>query len=126
MIGPSQQSDAAPVPLREILTDAIRYWEPRRIPYNGILALVVLGWVAFTWPYFRGALTAESLLLLFILAVLANVCYCAAYLADTAIQYSAFRGIWRQWRWGLWLTGVLMAAALTYFWIADEIYSAVR
>lgn len=126
MVGPSQHSEVSPVALREILTDAIRYWEPRRIAYNVILALVVGGWFVFTWPHFRGAMTAESLLLLFILAALANICYCAAYLADIPLQYSAYRGMWRQWRWGLWLMGTLMATALTYFWIADEIYPAVH
>jgi hypothetical protein len=43
-----------------------------------------------TWPHFRGAFTWPSLLVLFVLAVLANVCYCAAYLVDIPLQYSAF------------------------------------
>src|SRR6202035_4485741 len=42
---------SAPPPLREVLTDAIRYWEPRRIGYNVFLAAIVLGWVIFTWPH---------------------------------------------------------------------------
>jgi hypothetical protein len=46
---------SAPPPLREVLTDALRYWEPRRVGYNVVLALIVLGWVGwqmkFTRPY---------------------------------------------------------------------------
>lgn len=111
--------------LREILSNAIRYWEPRRIAYNVALALVVAGWVVVTWPHFRGAWEFEDLLALLVLAVLANVCYCAAYLADIPMQYSVFQAAWRRRRWALWLVGTLFAMALAYFWIADEIYPAL-
>lgn len=114
------------VAFRDLISDAIRYWEPRRIAYNAFLALVVLAWLAFTWPHFRSALTWQSLLLLFVLAVLANVCYCAAYVADIPMQYSAFRDAWRRRRWGLWCVGVLFAGVLAFYWIADEIYPFVK
>jgi len=114
-----------PTSLRDILSDAIRYWESRRIAYNAVLGAVVVGWVAVTWPHFRPAFTLPSLLPLFVLAVLANVCYCAAYLADIPVQYSAFGALWRRWRWVLWLGGVMFAAALADYWIADEIYPYV-
>ena len=29
--------------LRDAITDALRYWEPRRLAYNAVLALIVLG-----------------------------------------------------------------------------------
>jgi len=58
--------------LRALLDDALRYREPRRL----------------TWPHFRPALTRPALPLLFALAVLANVCYCAAYLVDLPLQVS--------------------------------------
>lgn len=111
--------------LRDILSDAMRYWEPRRLAYNVALALVVVGFVAATWPHFRGAWGFEDLLALLVLVVLANVCYCAAYLADIPMQYSAFQAAWRRRRWALWLVGTLFAMALAYFWIADEIYPAL-
>ena len=114
-----------PASLRDILSDAIRYWESRRIAYNAALVAVVVGWIAFTWPHFRPAFALPSLLPLFVLAVLANVCYCAAYLADIPAQYSAFGARWRRWRWVLWLAGVMFAGALAYYWIADEIYPYV-
>jgi len=108
--------------LRALLDDALRYWEPRRILYNLGLVAVVLGWVALTWPHFRPALGLQALALLFVLAVLANVCYCAAYLVDLPLQYSSFRAGWRRRRFVLWLAGMLFAAVLASYWIADEIY----
>ena len=115
----------APPPFKEVFTDAIRYWEPRRIGYNLVLTLIVLGWVSFTWPHFRGAFTWRSLLALVVLAVLANVCYCAAYLVDVPVQYSAFRDTWRRRRWVLWLIGAIFAAIIAFYWVADEIYPSV-
>jgi len=110
---------------RELISDAIRYWEPRRVGYNLVLAAIVLGWVGLTWPHFRGSFTWPSVLVVFVLAVLANICYCAAYLVDVTVQYSAFRDQWRKRRWVLWVVGVAFAGALTYYWIADEIYPSV-
>jgi len=112
----------APPPLREILADAVRYWEPRRIGYNALLAAVFLGWVVFTWPHFRGAFTLSNVAALAVLALLANLCYCAAYLVDIPLQYSPLRALWRERRRVLWLLGAILAAALTWYWIADEIY----
>ena len=111
---------------RDFLRDAIRYWEPRRLVYNIVLAAVALAWLVWTWPHFRAALTLRSLYLLSILAILANLCYSAAYLADIPVQYSSFRAAWRRRRWGLWLAGMLFAAVLANYWIADEIYPSVR
>lgn len=111
--------------LRAILDEALRYWEPRRILYNLVLAVVVLAWVLGTWPHFRPALTLQVLVLLLVLAALANVCYCAGYCVDLPLQYSSFRNRWLRWRFGLWLAGMLLATALANYWIADEIYPYV-
>ena len=116
---------ASPPPLREILRDAARYWEPRRLSYNALLAAIFLGWVVFTWPHFRGAFTASNVGALLVLALLANVCYSAAYLVDVALQCSPLRAAWRGRRRLLWLLGAILAAALTWYWIADEIYPDV-
>lgn len=121
----SPPSVSPPPPLREVLTDAIRYWEARRLGYNAFLAAIVLGWVLLTWPRFRSAFTWSALLALFVLAVLANVCYCAAYLVDVPVQYSAFRDSWRRRRSVLWLIGVIFAGVIAFYWMADEIYPAL-
>jgi len=124
---PSNSPSASPPrpAFNDVFTDTIRYWEPLRIGYNLVLSLIVLGWVVFTWPRFRGAFTWSSLLALFVLAVLANICYCAAYLVDVPVQYSAFRETWRRRRWILWLIGVIFAAIIAFYWVADEIYPSV-
>jgi hypothetical protein len=59
---------------RNRLISARRFWEPRRAIYNLVLTVVVAFWVLFTWPHFRPAINLDVLLLLFVLAVLANIC----------------------------------------------------
>src|SRR5262249_45796246 len=101
--------------LRDLTTDALRYWELRRLFYNGLLALAVIGHFIAAWPASKAALTLEGLLGLFVLAVLANVAYSAVYLADVFIQFSGFRGSRSRWRWALLVVGFAFAAVLTHF-----------
>ncbi len=122
----SSSDDSHSGPARGMLADALRFWEPRRLVYNLVLATVVVAWIAATWPHFRPALTPSSLLLLAVLAFLANLCYCAAYLVDIAMQQSSLNAIWRRRRWILWLLGTLLAIVAANYWIADEIYPFVR
>lgn len=121
----SPTSDATQACLHEVLSDALRFWEPRRIAYNASLAVVVLIWAAIGWARIHAGITFESLLAVLVLAVLANVCYCAAYLVEIPVQWSAYRGLWRQMRWLLWGFGTLLAVALTNYWVADEILPAL-
>jgi hypothetical protein len=111
-----------PPPFRANLSDALRFWELRRILYNAILAAVTVSWIAATWPHFRPALQLQYLVPLAGLALIANVLYCAAYFVDIPMQCSSFIAIWKRHRWLLWLVGTLFAFALTNYWIADEIY----
>ena len=64
MILPACSSSTPPEPgapaLREVIAEAIHYWEPRRLGYNVVLAAIVLGWLALTWPHFRSALSWSS------------------------------------------------------------------
>ena len=101
--------------LRETITDALRFWEPLRVVFNGVLALIVLGYFVASWPRSQDAVTLNGILFLFILAVLANICYCAAYLGDLFVQFSGFKQIWKRLRWGLFAIGTLFAAAITRF-----------
>jgi hypothetical protein len=102
--------------IREWATDAIRYWEPRRILYNLVLAAIVLTYFAMGLPATKGLLTVNFVLLLFLLAVLANVAYCAAYAVDIFAQISGFRELWQRVRWVLFAIGVAFAGVITRFW----------
>lgn len=113
---------SSPGAFKDIFLDATRYWESRRIPYNGILVAMAVGWVVVTWPHLRPAFTVHSILPVLILFSIMNVCYCVAYVPDIAMQHSSFRGVWQRRRWALWLLGTLFAMVLWYYWIADEIY----
>jgi hypothetical protein len=121
-------SDASASPgarLRETVSDAIRYWEPRRLVYNAILALIVLTYFAVAWPDSRKAVSFEGVLFVFVLAVLANVCYCAAYLADVFVQISGFREAWQRWRWILFVIGLAFAGVITR-WFALGFFTPPR
>jgi hypothetical protein len=108
------------------LADAARFWEPRRLLYNLLLLGVVLLWVTRTWPHFRPAITLESLGIMTVLALLANLCYSAAYLAEILIQNTTSGAAWNRQRWALWVVGALLAILFENYWIADEIYPFVH
>jgi hypothetical protein len=108
--------------IHDMLTDAIRYWELRRIAYNVILASIVVVVFVLQLPDSRSALSADLAQSLFILAVLANVAYCAAYVVDVVAQYSAFRATWKRYRWSLFAIGVVFAGIIARF-IAAGMFS---
>jgi uncharacterized membrane protein YkvI len=101
--------------LVEMATDALRYWEPRRILYNLVLAAVTFTEAAVNWKTARSALNITMVLTLFVLAVIANLLYCGAYVADIFVQSSALRAAWRQKRWILLVVGLCFAAVLAHF-----------
>jgi|SRR5229473_240593 len=100
---------------REALSSSIRYWEPRRILYNAALLLVVCTVYFLNLPDSRNSLSLGHLQGLFVLAVLANVAYCAAYLVDVIAQLSAFQAQWLKFRWVVLLIGIVFAAVLANF-----------
>jgi hypothetical protein len=67
------------------------------------------------WPDSTSYATMNSLELLFVLAVLANVTYCAAYLADVVAQSSTLGTTWLRFRWVVLSIGVIFAGILTHF-----------
>ncbi len=101
---------------RDFLSDAIRYWEPRRILFNLLLAAIVVFHFVKGLPFSKTLVQFDSVLLLFVLAVLANVAYCAAYLPDVFAQMSNSRNSWLRYRWALFAIGLAFAAVLTHFW----------
>ena len=75
---PSPISQPPSPPFPALWSDAIRFWEPRRLLYNLVLAAIVLVWLMATWPHFLPALNLPDLLRLAVLGLIANVLYCAA------------------------------------------------
>jgi glucan phosphoethanolaminetransferase (alkaline phosphatase superfamily) len=100
---------------KESLTEAIRYWEPRRLVYNAVLSAIVLTYFVVWLPESKAVLKLDFLLFLFLLAVLANVAYCAAYLVDVFAQSSGLRDTWIRYRWVLLLIGICFAGVITRF-----------
>lgn len=101
--------------LRAVVTDALRYWERRRILYNFVLLLVVTAVYVVRLPLSRQLLSSDLVLQFFMLAVGANVAYCAAYPVDLLVQFSTLRDSWLRVRWVLLLIGCLFAATLAQF-----------
>jgi hypothetical protein len=101
--------------LREYATDAIKFWEPLRILYNLVLTAIVITYFAIRYPLSRSVLTVDFCLGLFLLAVIANVAYCAAYIVDIFAQASGFRATWQRSRKLLFVVGTLFAAVITRF-----------
>ena len=103
------------VEFRARLSDAIGYWEPRRLLYNAwLLAVVVATWCLDSPRAPQGTMF-ELAQQLFLLAVLANVAYCAAYVPDVFVLLSGFRATWLRRRWGLLGIGMAFAGVLAHF-----------
>ena len=101
--------------MRDAITNALKFWEPLRLLYNAVLAMTVIGYFVAAYPGSRAALTVDVVLVVFLLAVLANVAYCAAYRADLFAQASRFRDVWLRLRWILFAVGLVFAGILTRF-----------
>src|SRR5436190_12454112 len=95
--------------------NALRYWEPRRLIYNLVLASVVVTHFVLAWPASRDKLSFNLLLGLFILPVLANIAYCAVYAADLFVQFSGLDAAWRRGRVVLLIVGTAFAATIAHF-----------
>src|SRR5215813_3624625 len=95
--------------------NGLRYWEPRRLIFNIVLAFVVGGHFVAAWPQSWTKLTFNTMLGLFFLAVLANVCYCAVYIVDLFVQFSGLHAAWQRGRVVLLVVGTAFAAAITHF-----------
>jgi hypothetical protein len=103
------------MPFREAATNAIRFWERARIGYNLVLAAIVIGYLLAGLPVSLSQVSLDEFLRLFILAVLANIAFCAAYPVDVFAQMSSFTVTWRKARWILLAIGLSFAATITRF-----------
>lgn len=104
---------------RKYFSTAWRFWEPKRAVYNAVLGIFVLSWIVVTWPHFRPAMNWGNLGRLLILAAI-------GYIVDLlAQQISRPSALWAI-RWTTFCVGMALAALLTNYWIADEIYPYMR
>ena len=110
---------------RDYLTDAIKFWEPWRLLYNLALAAIVIIYFVIGYPASKQLVTMDFCLILFLLAVVANVLYCAAYVVDIFAQASGFRDVWIRSGKLLFIIGTLFAAIITRF-IAMGMFTTVR
>ncbi len=106
--------------------DAARWWEPRRVLYNLVLSAIFVALVARTWMRIRPELDASAVVPLFVLAVLANVCYSAAYVADFALQAGFLGAARNRARLAVWVLGTLFAVLIETYWYLDEILPPLR
>ena len=102
-----------------LAASALRWWEPRRIVYNLVLATVTAIELASAWPRSWERLSIDTGLQIFLLSVLANVFYSAAYLPDLMFQFGAGESGLRLGRRIVFLVGILFAATLARFVARD-------
>ena len=105
----------APLPFRSQVLSGLQFWEPLRLLYNLILTAIVITYFAIGYPLSKADLSVDFCLGLFLLAVIANVAYCAAYIVDIFAQASGFRETWQRYRKLLFVIGTLFAAIITRF-----------
>jgi len=95
--------------IKDIITDSIKFWESGRLIYNGVLVLIVIGYFCTSVIQGKPVFFIEYFISLLIMALIANILFCTAYIIDIFVQVSAFQTIWRKYRWILLLTGILIA-----------------
>jgi hypothetical protein len=101
----------------ELASDAIRYWEPRRLVYNLTLFAVVAVHFYVSWPNSKAFITHNTFYGFFFLAVLANIAYCASYAVDLFVQFAGMRAAWARWRWSILAIGIVFAAVIAHFFM---------
>jgi len=113
-IGNDTPASNAPVTLQEAATDAVRYWEPRRVVYNVLLAMIALIHAAPPLLQGRFHINVPMITTVLFLAIGANICYCAAYLVELVMQFTSFREVWHAHRGKLFLLGCVFAGLLAW------------
>ena len=112
--------------LRDSVTDAIRFWELRRVLYNLVLAFIVCVYFWIGLPSSKQFLKVDFILSLFLLAVIANVAYCAVYLVDIFAQMSDFREVWQRVRWLVFCRGDRLCRDHHTIHRGDDIYRSIK
>ena len=123
MLAPHIPEPHAALPADAVMDwrDAVRWWERRRATYNGILTALFVALTLRTWPRLLPELGTDKIVPLCVLALLANVCYSAAYVIDPLLSASPNARTRHGLRLGAWVAGTLFAMFLETYWFLDEI-----
>jgi len=113
-----------PVSFQTIASDALVFWERGRLIYNAILLTAVLAIQGLDVANWNA--TGLSLPELIVMAMGANLLYCAGYPADLLVQMSRFREPWRHGRWVLWGLGTAFALMLALLFLLAQHPETVR
>src|SRR5262245_3791730 len=105
------------------VANGLRYWEPRRLIFNIVLGCVLPDHLISAWPQSCTVLTFNTILVFFVLAVLAKVCYCAVYVVDLFVQFSGLYTAWSKGRVAIFIVGTAFAAVIAHFF-AMNIFSS--
>jgi len=105
---------------RTLVTEAIRFWEPLRLAYNLMLLAILLFFInqQGAWALLgAGDFLSNTV----ILAVMANIAFCLAYLPDLVLRFSLLSdGSKRLGRWIIFAIGMLIGFIFCRF-IAEEL-----
>lgn len=94
---------------REIIRNAVHFWERARVIFN----VLMLGYVLFRFGAAIARMPGNLWSELLAVVVFANVVFSAAYLADLPLQATDYQHMWRTFgRPVLWLLLASIAAAL--------------
>jgi hypothetical protein len=99
--------------LRAGAANALRYWEPRRVVYNVVLVIVMIGLVIARGRGSHVTMTWDRLPRFLYLALLMNICYFAAYIVDLLVCFSKHQSALPVWRWLAFVVGTILAAFIT-------------
>ena len=102
--------------IRTHLADAASYWEPMRIVYNGVLAVLVLACWGLDIVSSGPGQWLGAALVLMIFAGIANALYCLAYPIDLAFQMVPVIQRRKEFRWLLFAAAVIVASVLA-LWV---------
>lgn len=105
------------ISFKEAASNAIRFWERGRVLYNLVLLAIVAVYFFAGWPASKDQVSFDLVLGMIVLAVIANVAYCAAYPVDIFAQFTAFKDTWLKVRWIVFGIGILFAAIITRFFV---------
>lgn len=111
--------------LRNVISESIAYWEPRRIIYNSVLVVLAVAFGIVNLRHLEADIDLELFTALAAFLILANLLFSTGYLLDLiaaslnwGLQWRRFRGI--GFHAGLLIAG--LAASRFFVVISDDFF----